>query len=256
LPTEVNDVNMKSMRSAAPTTSPPKGRYHHGDLRRALLEAALDLVTTQGVEAFSLREAAREVGVSPAAAYRHFADKAALLQALALDGMGRLALAMERAIEQAPGAPGTPARAAAELAAVGQAYVAFAVLHPAHFRVMFGAFCPGAELDEVPPEAAPRGRDPFQILVDALDALVATGAIPGVARAGAEVAAWSAVHGFASLLVSGSLPLGPAEQGPALAHLLQTVLQGLGCPTALLLAASPPPDADPRPPKARKARRR
>jgi AcrR family transcriptional regulator len=253
LPTEVNDVNMSGMKTDA--DAPSRDRYHHGDLRHALLEAALDLVNSQGVEAFSLREAAREVGVSPAAAYRHFADKAALLQALALDGMGRLALAMEKAIERAPGAPGTPARAAAELGAVGEAYVEFAVRHPAHFRVMFGAFCPHAELDDVPSGAAPRGRDPFQILIDALDALVASGAIPGAARAGAEVVAWSAVHGFASLLVSESLRLGPAERAQALAHVLWTVLQGLGCPAALLLPAARPPDADPRSPGARRARR-
>jgi len=235
--------------------APSKAPYHHGDLRHALLEAALDLVTSQGVEAFSLREAAREVGVSPAAAYRHFADKAALLQALAFEGMGRLALAMEKAIERAPGAPGSPARAAAELAGVGEAYVEFAVRHPAHFRVMFGASCPGGELDEVPPEAAPRGRDPFQILIDALDGLVATGAIPGAARAGAEVVAWSAVHGLASLQVSGLLPPGQAERSQALSAVLRTVLQGLGCPPALLLPATAPLDADPRPPHARKARR-
>lgn len=241
------------MRTAA--DAPSKARYHHGDLRRALLEAALDLVSTKGVEAFSLREAAREVGVSPAAAYRHFADKGALLQALALEGMGRLALAMEKAIERAPGAPGSPARAAAELAAVGAAYVEFAVHHPAHFRVMFGPFCPHLEVDGPPPEAAPRGRDPFQILVDTLDALVATGAVPGAARAGAEVVAWATVHGLASLLVSGSLPLGSAERGQALAHVLRTALQGLGCPPALLPPAAPPLDVDPLPARARKKRR-
>jgi AcrR family transcriptional regulator len=235
--------------------APSKTPYHHGDLRHALLEAALDLVTTQGVEAFSLREAARELGVSPAAAYRHFADKAALLQALALEGLGRLALAMERAMERAHGAPGSPARAAAELAAVGEAYLEFAVRHPAHFRVMFGPYCPHGELEEVPPEAAPHGRDPFQILVDALDALVATGAVPGAARQGAEVVAWSAVHGLASLIVSGSLLLSPAERAQSLALVLRSVLQGLGCPPALLPPAPPTPAAIPQPLRARKARR-
>ena len=234
--------------------APTRGRYHHGDLRRALLDAALDLVMDKGVEAFSLREAARAVGVSPAAAYRHFADKAALLQALAIEGMGRLALDMEEAIERAPGDRGSPARAAAELAAVGAAYVEFAMSHPARFRAMFGAFCPAGEPEEMPPEAAPRGRDPFQILVDSLDALVATGAIPGAARAGAEVVAWSAVHGLASLLVSESLPLGPVERGPALAHVLRTVLQGLGCPAALLPPAPPPPDVAVCTPKGHPAR--
>lgn len=235
--------------------APTKAPYHHGDLRRALLDAALELVAARGVEAFSLREAAREVGVSPAAAYRHFADKLEVLKALAFEGMGRMALAMEKAIERAPGTPGSPARAAANLAAIGEAYVDFAVRHPDHFRVMFGVACPGGEVIEVPPEAATHGRDPFQILIDALDAMVATGAIPGAARAGAEVVAWSAVHGLASLLVSEALPLGMAERGPALAVVLRTVLQGLGCPPSLLLPMmGPAPDGDPSP-KVRRVRR-
>src|SRR5512142_1408312 len=104
-----------------------KGRYHHGDLRNALVAAALKLVAKQGVEGFSLREAARAVGVSPAAAYRHFADRSALLRALAHEGLARLALELEDAVASAPGAPGSPARAAAELAALGAAYVEFAV---------------------------------------------------------------------------------------------------------------------------------
>src|SRR5512136_65494 len=127
---------MRRMRSAP--AAPSKAPYHHGDLRHALLEAALDLVTARGVEAFSLREAAREVGVSPAAAYRHFADKDALLAALALEAFARLGQAMERAVSRAPGEAGSKAHAAAVFLAVGPAYVEFAVQHPAQFRVMFG----------------------------------------------------------------------------------------------------------------------
>ncbi|MCM2332861.1 MAG: WHG domain-containing protein [Anaeromyxobacteraceae bacterium] len=241
------------MRKAA--DAPSKARYHHGDLRRALLEAALSLVASRGVEAFSLREAAREVGVSPAAAYRHFADKAALLTALAADGMGRLATAMEQALEHAPGAPGTPARAVADLAAVGTAYVEFAVRHPAQFGVMFGPWCPHEGVAAVPPEIAPRGRDPYQILVDCLDGLVATGAMPGAVREGAELAAWAAVHGLAGLTVSEALRLGPAERALALSIVMRTVLQGLGCPASLLTPPRRAPDLDPRPPAARRPRR-
>lgn len=236
--------------------APTKPRYHHGDLRRALLEAALALVTSRGVEAFSLREAAREVGVSPAAAYRHFADKAALLTALAADGMGRLAAAMEQAMAHAPGAPGSAARAVADLAAVGSAYVEFAVRHPAHFGVMFGPWCPHQGQEDLPPEAAPRGRDPYQILVDCLDGLVTTGAMPGAARDGAEVAAWSAVHGFAGLAVSEALPLEPAERAAALAVVVRTVLQGFGCPASLLAPLPQARGADPRQPAARREPRR
>jgi AcrR family transcriptional regulator len=229
------------------TDAPNRGRYHHGDLRHALLEAALELVSSRGPEGFSLREAAREVGVSPAAAYRHFEDKKALLAALALDGMGRLAMAMEQAVAQVKGAPGSAARAAAELSAVGVAYVEFAVHHPAHFEVMFGPWCEHPDVTEVPPEVRPLGRDPYQILVDSLDALVRTGAVTPAMREGAEISAWSTVHGLASLLVSEAMPLGPAERAQAQALIFRTLLLGLGCSPELLGAPTEVPKADPRP---------
>src|SRR5690242_16682619 len=116
--------------------APRKLGYHHGDLRNALVAATLKLVAKGGVEGFSLREAARAVGVSPAAAYRHFADRSALLKAVAHEGLARLAGTMEEAVASAPGAPGSPARAAAELRALGVAYVEFAVANASHFRVM------------------------------------------------------------------------------------------------------------------------
>lgn len=226
--------------------APTKAAYHHGDLRRALLDAAQDLVAAKGAEGFSLREAARAVGVSPAAAYRHFEDKAALLGALALEGMARLALAMEKAVARAPGEPGTPAKAAASFAAIGAAYVDFAVKNPSHFRVMFGPWCDHPAPDALPQESTLGGRDPYQLLVDALDELVRTGAIPAAARPGAEIAAWSAVHGLASLLVEEALPHTAAERGRAFAVLRRTLLLGLGCDPSL--AGPPPPllDTDPR----------
>ena len=86
------------IRASAPRR---REHYHHGDLRNALLSAALKLVAKRGVEGFSLREAARAVGVSAAAAYRHFEDKSALLAELALEGLVRLANRMEDAISRA-----------------------------------------------------------------------------------------------------------------------------------------------------------
>jgi AcrR family transcriptional regulator len=205
---------------------PRKGGYHHGDLRNALVAAALKLVAKHGVEGFSLREAARAVGVSPAAAYRHFEDRSALLKGVAHEGLARLALKMEEAVASAPGAPGSPARAAAELTGIGAAYVEFAVAHPSHFRVMFGPWCDLG--DELAPELLPRGRDPLQLLVDTLDGMVQAGAITAAARHGAEISAWSAVHGFASLLVEGGLPLGAAERVRAYGVVQRMLLIGLG----------------------------
>jgi AcrR family transcriptional regulator len=208
------------------SVAPRKGGYHHGDLRKALVAAALKLVAKHGVEAFSLREAARAVGVSPAAAYRHFEDRSALLKALAHEGLARLALKMEEAVVTAPGAPGSPARAAAELAGIGAAYVEFAVANGSHFRVMFGPWCDLA--DELAPELLPRGRDPLQLLVDTLDGMVRAGAITAPARQGAEIFAWSAVHGFASLVVEGGLPLDGEERARAYGVVQRTILLGLG----------------------------
>jgi AcrR family transcriptional regulator len=218
--------------------APRKGAYHHGDLRNALVAAALKLVAKHGVEAFSLREAARAVGVSAAAAYRHFEDRSALLRALAHEGLARLALEMEDAVANAPGAPGSAARSAAELAGIGAAYVEFAVANASHFRVMFGPWCDLTV--ELAPELLPRGRDPLKVLVDTLDGMVRAGAITAAARQGAEIVAWSAVHGFASLLVEGGLPLDAAERARAYGVVQRMILLGLGVSPALV---GPPPRA-------------
>jgi len=241
LPDQVNDVNMESVRARADPH--PRRRYHHGDLRNALLHAALRLVARHGVEGFSLRETARAVGVSPAAAYRHFEDKSALVGALAVEGLVRMAAAMEAAIAAAPGEPGTPRRAVADLTAIGAAYVEFAVANPSHFRVMFGPWCEQPQRDELSMDLFPGGRDPYQILVDTLDALVRSGAVRPEVREGAEVPAWSAVHGLASLLVEEALALGPAERQVATALVQRMLLAGLGAPA---LPAPPQAKLDPR----------
>lgn len=222
--------------------APERGGYHHGDLRNALLDRTLALVAEKGQEGFSLREAARAVGVSASAAYRHFADKSALLAALAAEGHGRLATAMERAVAKVPGAAGTRRHAVAALRATGRAYVEFAVQNPSHFRVMFG---PCIQTRGFAPGCAPSGRDAFRILVDALDGLVAAGAIRAGAREGGEVVAWSAVHGLAALLVDGALPVSARERGTAVEAVTRNVLLGLGCDPALAPAGRPlvvPPD--------------
>lgn len=224
---------MKDVKTAP---EPRKDRYHHGDLRNALLETALRLVAERGAEGFSLREAARAVGVSPGAAYRHFADKAALLGALAADGHARLAAAMERALARLSPAAGTAAHAVESFLALGEAYIDFAVAHPSHFRVMFGPCKPGEE--DLACLAA-QGRDTFQILVDVLDELVAAGVVRAEARAGAELPAWSTVHGLASLLVDGALTLSARERGDALRHAARVLLIGFGCPPRHVPAARP-----------------
>ena len=234
----------------APPT-PTRATYHHGDLRRTLLDTALKLIAERGPEGFSLREAAREVGVSPAAAYRHFADKPELIAALAAEGHGRLAGAMEKAAARVD-EPDPRARAVAAVAAIGRAYVEFAIRNPSFFSVMFGSHLHQAGYQ---PACAPSGRDSYQVLSAALDGLVASGAITPERRTGAEIPAWSVVHGFSTLLVDGALPLGAHQRAEALRILWRSVLLGLGCDPALV----PPPPVrwkDPHPPHAGPGRAR
>jgi len=229
----VNDVNIGPVKTSV---LPERDGYHHGHLRNALIEAAARLVGDKGPEAFSLREAAREVGVSPAAAYRHFADKLALMTAMSVEAHGRLAQAMERALGRVEGKAGTRAHAVRSILAIAQAYVEFAVRNPSHFKVMFGA-CFSTE--DFEPGCAPSGRDAFQILLDVLDGLVASGAIRPEARLGAELVAWSGVHGLAGLLVSGALPLPPRARQAATLTVARTQLLGMGVAPELLPAVEP-----------------
>jgi AcrR family transcriptional regulator len=239
------------MESVKEPLAPTRATYHHGDLRRTLLETALKLIAERGPEGFSLREAARAVGVSPAAAYRHFADKPELLAALAADGHGLLATAMEKAAarvdERDP-----RARAIAKLIVIGQAYVEFSVKNPSFFRVMFGSRLREAGYE---PACAPSGRDAYQILSATLDELVGTGAVPAERRPGAEIAAWSIVHGFSTLLLDGAMPFTARQRSQALQILWRSILLGLGCDPALV-APGPKGWKDPYPDMAKQPRRR
>ena len=186
-------------RTRAPGRSRParrtgSNRYHHGDLPRALLDAALRIVATQGTEALTLRAVARAAGVSQAAPYRHFTNKEAVLAAVAEEGFRALNAAMRAAIE----AGASPLE---RLRAAGMSYVTFATSHPAHFRVMFGR------------ELADRSASPAlrQVATQTFDTVVDTIAEcqrAGVARSEESAAdlaltAWSSVHGLAALLVNG-----------------------------------------------------
>src|SRR5262252_1762951 len=188
--------------------SPPgrAKRYHHGDLPRALLDAALHIVGSDGAEGLRLRAVARRAGVSQAAPYRHFANKEALLAAVAEEGFRALVSAMRGAIEASGDNP------LARLRAVGLSYVDFATRHPAHFRVMFGR-----EMADCSASPALRqvAAQTFDIVVQA----IADCQRAGVARAeepaqDLALTAWSSVHGLAALLVNGVLdrPVGDVAQ--------------------------------------------
>jgi AcrR family transcriptional regulator len=205
--------------------NPPRDAYHHGDLRNALVASAVRLIEAEGPGAFSLREAAREVGVSANAAYRHFDDKSALITAVAAEGFARLGERMQRAMATAATDPGHEPTSIARFKAAGGAYVAFAADHPEIFRVMFGE-C-GAECRSAKPED-PEAENPWTLLGRALDALVTDGFLAPERRPGAELKAWTVVHGFASLTLDG-LAATPAhgERAVALEDLLQFAVVGI-----------------------------
>ena len=168
--------------------STSKPAYHHGDLKTALLDAADALLDEGGPNAVSLREAARRAGVSAMAPYRHFADKDTLLAALATRGFAAFGRAMQ---EAAAGAPDP-------LAALGPAYVRFALERPGRFRLMFGS---GLVRGGQHIELGQAARRTFDILV----AAVRRRRPEGDAELGA-MRAWSLVHGLSQLLLDGMLP--------------------------------------------------
>ena len=182
-------------------TTPERRSYRHGDLPAALLSTGIELARSGGPQAVVLREATRRVGVSPNAAYRHFADHRALLRAVCAAAMGQLARAMERELQAVPELP--PAQTAvARLRAVGAGYLRYAQDEPGLFRTAFTA---ADELTDDDDPTGAGGLPPFGLLEAALDELVAVGVLLRERRPGAELTAWSAVHGLSMLLIDGPL---------------------------------------------------
>jgi AcrR family transcriptional regulator len=162
-------------------------RYHHGDLRKALILKGLERLAEAPAEELSLREIARSIGVSATAVYRHFPDKAALLTALCIEGDHMLAEAFRKAMAKVK--PGQEA-----FDEMGRAYVRFALAHPALFRLMMSP----AGVKRQDGEAA-------GMLVDALKSLSGPG-LTQAERDAQRLKAWSLVHGLAMLMLDGLVP--------------------------------------------------
>lgn len=197
-----------------------KETYHHGDLRNGLIAEGLRLVETTGADGFSLREAARGLGVTANAAYRHFADKSDLLTAIAAHGFGILSDRLQASID-ASGEVQAPAR----LRVLGEAYVAFAVERPELFRLMFGPYGLCQIMRLPPTSSAPSAG---QILNGILDDMVGQGQVSALARDGALLRVWSAIHGFSMLALDGLDGLETeAKRDKALQGMMGFVLMGL-----------------------------
>ncbi|MDO9197149.1 TetR/AcrR family transcriptional regulator [Rhodoferax sp.] len=202
---------MTAISTIAPSQ---RSTYRHGDLRRTLLEAGIELARRGGPDAVVLREATRRAGVAPNAAYRHFASRQALLQAVRAFALSAVARAMED--ELATLSPDLPAAdfARASVRAVGTAYLRFAQTETGLFRTAFAASDKLLQGTPELPTAGPGGLNPFELLGAALDRLVQAGVMPPERRPGAEFLAWSAVHGLAMLVIDGPLAsvVGPQMQ--------------------------------------------
>ncbi len=193
-----------------------KAPYHHGDLRRAVIETALTMLREEKGSQFTLREVARRAGVSHAAPYKHFSDKAALLAEMAVIGFDRLSAALLAS---------KPRRVKSlrdEYVAMGHAYVRFGTANPALYRLMFSAEAgdsKSVDLDE-------RARAAFGILVDLLQRGQAEGTLRKRDPRGQATACWAQIHGLTLLTIDGLLR--PEKVGSnALDSALTALLEGL-----------------------------
>ncbi|MGA2742237.1 MAG: TetR/AcrR family transcriptional regulator [Bryobacteraceae bacterium] len=168
--------------------------YHHGNLKQALLEAAVQLIAETGPRGFTLREAARRAGVSHNAPYRHFRDRDGLLAAVATDGFDRLTCAMARG-----GRHTAPLR---RLHRSGLAYVDFALRWPQHFAAMFDAAWNEADY----PDCAAAAQRCFQTLLGLVRDCQAARQVPAGDPERLAYHAWSLVHGIAKLANAGQFP--------------------------------------------------
>jgi AcrR family transcriptional regulator len=184
----------------------PRG-YHHGNLKEALIRAALELIAKKGPAGFTFAEAARWAGVSPAAPYRHFRDRDELLADVARRGFEQFAAALERAWDG-----GKPEPLAA-FERLGKAYLEFARAEPAYYSAMFEAGVP----HDISPELTAAGDRAFAVIRHASETLIAR--LPTARRPPALMVAlhiWSLSHGIASLFGRGdegrrTLPMKPEE---------------------------------------------
>jgi AcrR family transcriptional regulator len=195
-----------------------RDRYHHGDLSRALLQEAVRTIEKGGVGALTLRRVGERLGVSRTALYRHFADKAALLEAVASEGFRMLRTELQQAWDTHGGG-----RAGFE--AEGAAYIRFAVAHPSHYRVMFGGFVAGVDPDSA---LVREGAAAFQTLVDSILALQRDGILHHDHPLALAQYIWATVHGIAMLAIDGQLKQPVEEVIPFALHRLHTGIEARG----------------------------
>lgn len=210
-------------KTTKPSAAPAKPAYHHGDLRRSLLDAALQLVASHGVQGFTLREAARAANVSHNAPYRHFPSRTHLLIELAIEGQGLLLCALTAAVART-------ADHRERIVRLGIAYMEFAISHTAHFRVMFSSDVARNRTAELTAaQAATFDHFESELLASEQAGLIRKGAVQQNALVG-----WSALHGAALLVLDGVLDntvVGARRKPREIARLvLESLLTGILAP--------------------------
>jgi AcrR family transcriptional regulator len=185
-----------------------KRAYHHGDLRRALLDAALAVIETSSPRALTMRAIAQRAGVTQAAPYHHFADKEAILAAVAEEGFA----ALGRALNEGRAAAGEDA--IDRMRALGTAYIRFGTTHPSHYKVMFGE----RGTDVWPESLKVTSQAAFAPVVEELGALQMQGRVPQGNVLRLAVIVWSMVHGVVMLWIDGCIS-GPAGDVGSIAEI-------------------------------------
>jgi AcrR family transcriptional regulator len=175
-----------------PKKGRPRRAYHHGDLREALVEGALAILRAEGLDALTLRAVARRAGVSPAAPYRHFSDRRALVAAVAERGFSRLQQVMLQRMQDARGRGG--------LKLVALAYVEFGLANPAEYRVMFG---PEVAVTDDLPSQRETGRGVLGFVAEGIRQVQAAGLIGEGDPWMMAVATWATLHGLVMLTLDG-----------------------------------------------------
>ncbi len=207
-------IKVKNTRNGKPERAAPKrdSNYHHGALRDALIHAAREILESQGYEALTLRAAARRVGVSQAAPYNHFADKAALLAAIAAQGFSEFAAAMRQEMD-------AEVEPLARLNATGIAYVAFATSNPGLFKLMFGSSAHQASGD---PELDAARTSAYEVLSGAVHSVHVSEPRLASDEPLESLRSWALVHGLATMINEGTIA--PHIYGASSARELITAL--------------------------------
>ena len=208
------------MAQPRPPKKSKRGQYHHGDLHRALLEAGLQLLQERGMDAVTLREVARRAGVSHAAPYHHFPDKAALVEALAIEGFHTFTRTLRETWEAAPGTP------LERLGALGVTYVRFALEHDATFRLMNRPELRRTTDIGQPSAVSQAALEAYRVLRDGVQACQEAGLVAAGDPEPWALTAWSSVHGLAVLLMDGLLEgrVASIAEGMQLAQLVTRTL--------------------------------